>query len=175
MAIVLGSCGVLFLLLVLLAPEGKMSKWEAGAIMLGVLLFTALLGWIINKVMYMRRGGKYRTRYELDTETLRVLYDSGSSSAMRKMGGVVAAAGVLAGDIGGALTGAGMAGAGQGAELKLKQIRSITLRPGQDYIMIHTLVQHAPVYVPKEDFDEVKAFILARIPEKARERSVRGQ
>ena len=158
--IVLGSLGAIFMIILIALPDNGF-KLQAGAILFGTMLFAALLAWVINKVMYMRRGGKYRIRYEMDSETLRALYDSGSSSTLQKMGGVVAAAGVLSGNIGGALTGAGMAGAAQGAELPLKQIRSITVKPRRDYIMIHTLVQHSPIYVSKEDIQTLEEWFIA--------------
>ena len=77
-AIILGSAAVLFGTMILMTPAEESFKWKTAAILLGTLVFAALLTWAVVKVMYIRRGGKYRTRYELEEKKLTVLYDQQS-------------------------------------------------------------------------------------------------
>lgn len=160
-ALIGGLVALTGFLMPLFVPNAKTSVWESGGISLGVGLFAVLLSWGVNALMYKSRGGTYRIRYIMDRYELTVLYDDRSRTELKTMGRVVSAAGILAGDVGGALTGAGMAGASQKAVFPLEKTTSIKLLPDKDMILLRRWMIICQVYVCPEDYETLKTHLLS--------------
>ena len=167
-ALVCGLVALMGFLLPLTVPDAKMSVWESGGIALAVSAFAMLLGWGINAMMYKMQGGKFRVRYILDRNELTVLSEIRAAKGIQAMGGAVVAAGLLAGSAGGILTGAGMAGLSQKAVVRLEKASRIVLHPDRDLIVLRCGLQFCQIFVPAEDFETLKEFLLTYTPRSVR-------
>ena len=144
-----------------LFSPGGMNPWESGGITLGVGIFVILVAWAVDALMYKMQGGKTRLCFVLDRYELTVMSDLRIAKGMKAMGATVAAAGLLAGSASGLLTGAGMVGFSQKAVVRLEKTWRIILRPKKDMIVLWVGLKYCQVYVPAEDFDTLKKFLLA--------------
>ena len=167
MKIAASICGILTLimfLLVLLAPAGNISPWEAGGFTLGVTAFIVPFCRGANVLIYKLQGGKTRICYTLNCFELSSMTDIRVTKDLKVLGNVVTSAGILTGSIDGIFAGTGISCFSQKNTFSLEKATRIVLRPGKDMIGLWCGLRCCRIYVSPEDFESLKMFLLLNTP-----------
>lgn len=160
-------CGILTLimfLLVLLAPAGNISPWEAGGFTLGVTAFIVPFCWGSNALIYKMRGEKTRICYTLNCFELSSMTDIHVTKDLKILSNVVTSAGILAESVDSILAGTGMSCFSQKNIFSLEKATRIVLKPGKDMIGLWCGLRCCRIYVSPEDFESLKMFLLLNTP-----------
>ncbi len=139
-----------------------------GGLLAGMILLTLVIYAVAAAVM----RGRYRLCYQMDESAVALVRDPGKMKAMNTFGAVVAAVGLAVGKTGDAMRlGSTLAAANSAGTSRFESIHRVRILPELDLLDLREWFSMNQVFVPKEDYAFVRDFILARLPEKARERS----
>ena len=137
---------------------------------IAVFTMTALVG--ISCLIYAAiMGGKYIVLFEMDENGIN--HKQVPTQAKKAQG--IAAAAVMIGMLAGsraAVTG-GMAASNTEMYTDFSKTRKVRFFPRRDLIKIRQLLFCNQVYAKKEDFSFVQSYILQRVPDKAKPKSLR--
>lgn len=144
------------------------SLYIVAGLFAGVLLLTELIYAVCALVMH----GQYRVRFEMDESAVALVRNPGTMETMNTLGAVAGLIGLVAGKPGAALrVGSTLAVANNTGTSRFESTRRVKRIRKYDVLDLREWFGMNQVYVPKEDYDYVRDFILARVPEKARMRS----
>ena len=144
------------------------SLYIVAGLFAGVLLLTELIYAVCALVMH----GQYRVRFEMDESAVALVRNPGTMETINTLGAVAGLIGLVAGKPGAALrVGSTLAVANNTGTSRFESTRRVKRIRKYDVLDLREWFGMNQVYVPKEDYDYVRDFILARVPEKARMRS----
>ena len=144
------------------------SLYIVAGLFAGVLLLTELIYAVCALVMH----GQYRVRFEMDESAVALVRNPGTMETINTLGAVAGLIGLVAGKPGAALrVGSTLAVANNTGTSRFESTRRVKRSRKYDVLDLREWFGMNQVYVPKEDYDYVRDFILARVPEKARMRS----
>lgn len=146
--IVCGSILIVMLTAMYLAGGDLSMAWIPVVICLGVPAAT-FLGWEIYRRVAHNR---YTMAYEMDEESITTIQKYSTQRRMENAAIAMAA-------IGAVTQGAGMYGAAQPATTKFRSVRKLRSNPETARIDLRTFFTRIQVWVPKEDYEKVLAFI----------------
>ncbi len=160
-----GMVPVLFVSLLELFEQGFS---EALAVfipmLLGMVAFVTVFALIAYLIVTMVNGGYYQIVFELNDQGLHHI----QMKKQFKKNQVLAMLAILAGAAGGSpqVAGAGLlAGSKQSSYSDFKKVKKIVAVPRRHVIYVNESLNHNQVYVSKEDFDQVKSYIIAHCQE----------
>ncbi len=143
------------------------------AIVGGMLVGMVLLTLIIYAICAAAMHGTWRFCFQMDESAVALVRDARKMAALNTFGAAVAVVGLLAGKPGESLrVGNTLAVANNTGTSRFESTRRVKILPELDLLDLSEWFGMNQIYVPGEDYTFVKDFILARIPEKARERSL---
>lgn len=138
----------------------------------GLLVGMLLLIEIIYAICALAMHGTWRMCYEMDESAVALVRNPKTMQTMNTFGAVVGVIGLLAGKtsdvarIGGTLATINETGTSRFEfASRVKRVRKYDVLDMREFMSMNQ------IYVPGEDYDYVRDFILSRIPEKARLRS----
>ena len=138
----------------------------------GIWLGCILLALIIYVVCALAMRGKWCLHYEMDETAVALVRNPNTMQAVNTLGSIATVMGLLAGDPGGAVRiGGTLAVANNTGTSRFMSTGWVTLVSKWDVLDLREFMGMNQVYVPKEDYDCVKQFILAHVSEKARLKS----
>lgn len=148
--------------------DDMITLYVVGGILVGILLLAELIYAVCALVMH----GRWRICFEMNDSAVALVRNPGTMEALNTLGAVAGIVGVLAGKPGEALrVGGTLAVANNTGTSRFESIRRVKRIRKYDLLDLREWFGMNQVYVPAEDYDYVRDFILARIPEKARMRS----
>ena len=159
----LAFCAVMapfFAAIIFLVPEEKSMKWPVFWFLMVLTVYFILRGRFLNRYKYKQRGWTNRRRYELDEEKVKVLNDTRTTENMEKLGQVIKTVDFLSG---GPYSEPDMTGEEAYTIFKLAKTTKVILDPAADLITLRRGITLCQLFVPAEDYDLVKDFILAHI------------
>jgi len=144
------------------------------AVVGGMLAGMLLLGAIIYAICAAVMKGRYHLCFQMDDSAVALVRNPKTMGVINTLGIVAAIAGLAAGKPGESLRlGSTLAAANSTGTSRFDAARRVKIVEKCDVLDIREFFGMNQIYVPPEDFEYVKEFILARIPEKARIRSER--
>ena len=144
------------------------SVYIVAGLLAGVLLLTEL----IYAVCALAMHGQWRLRFEMDESAVALVRNPGTMQTMNALGAVAAIVGLAAGKPRDAMrVGSTLALANDAGTSRFESTRRVKRVRRYDLLDLREWFGMNQIYVPPEDYDFVRDFILARIPEKARTRS----
>jgi len=140
-----------------------------GGMLVGILLLVVIVYAICAAAMH----GQWRLRFQMDDTTVSLVRDPGTMKAVNALGAITVVAGIAAGKPGEALRmGATTAAVNTNGATRFNSVRRVKIVEDCDVLDLRGFMSMNQVFVPREDFDAAKAFILERLSEKARDRSI---
>jgi len=130
---------------------------------IGMLGFIAIFIIVSFPIIILLTGGRYQVVFELDDKGVNHI----QMAKQFKKNQVVSMITVLAGAALGSsqVAGAGLlAGSKQNSYSDFKKVVKIVAKPSRHVIYVNERLAHNQVYVAKEDFEQVKAYILKHCP-----------
>ena len=141
-------------------------------IVAGIFAGTLLLTELIYAVCALAMHGRWRLRFEMDESAVTLVRSPGSMETLNALGAVASLIALAAGKPGDALrVGSTLAVANNTGASRFEFTRRVKRVRRNDLLDLREWFGMNQIYVPPEDYDYVRDFILARIPEKARMRS----
>ena len=142
--------------------------YVVGGILAGILLLTEL----IYAVCALAMHGQWRIRFEMDDSAVALVRNPGTMETLNTLGAVAGILGVIAGKPGEALrVGGTLAMANNTGTSRFESTRRVKRIRKYDVLDLREWFGTNQIYVPREDYEYVRDFILARVSEKARMRS----
>ena len=142
------------------------------AVVAGIFAGCLLLTLIIYAVCAAVMGGVCRLRYEMDESAVALVRRSGSMDAVNALGVIAILAGLASNQPDVALqAGSTLAVANNTGTTRFDAVRRVKVLPAFDLLDLREWFGMNQIYVPREDYEYVRDFILARVSEKARMRS----
>ena len=144
----------------------------AVAVVGGLLVGCVLLTLIIYVLCALVMGGTCRLRFKMDDAAVTLVRNPGTMEAINALGTIAAIAGMAAGRPGEALRAGGtLAVANSTGTSRFESTRRVKLFPDSDVIDLREWFGMNQIFVNPGDYAFVRDYILARVPEKARDRS----
>ncbi len=154
--------GILIVVL-LIASGGDRYAWY------GLVLVVALLAltWLTVRIVY---GGRYDAEFHLDADGALASLDTTSRTRSRAISGLAVAAGAATGQP--TVAGAGMLAAGnQSQYLTWGEVHRVDQdRKHRTIVLRGPLVAHVALFCTAQNFDEVLAYVTARVESRPQER-----
>lgn len=124
--------------------------------MIGVVTALMLVAYPIVALM---NGGVYQVVFELDDKGVRHIQLDKQFKKNQVMAMITVLAGVAAASPG--VAGAGLlSGSKQSSYSDFKKVKKVIVKPKRHVIYVNESLEHNQVYVDKEDFEQVKAYIV---------------
>lgn len=134
----------------------------------GLWLGMIVLAELIYAVCALAMKGTYRLHFQMDESAVALVRKPGTMETLNTLGAAAGIIGLLAGKPGEALrVGNTLAIANSAGTSRFESTRRVKAVEKYDLLDLREFLGMNQIYVPKEDYADVKAFILARIPEKA--------
>lgn len=128
--------------------------------LLGMMAFVTVFSLIAYLIIAIINGGYYQVVFELNDQGIHHIQMKKQFTKNQVIALLTALAGVAAGSPQSA--GAGLlAGSKQSSYSDFKKVKKIVAAPRRHVIYINESLEHNQVYVSKEDFDQVKSYIIA--------------
>lgn len=148
------------------------SVYIVAGLLAGILLLTEL----IYAVCALAMHGKWRLRFEMDESAVALVRNPGTMETLNALGAVAAIVGLAAGKPRGALrVGNTLAMANNTGTSRFECTRRVKQVRRYDLLDLREWFGMNQIYVPPEDYEYVRDFILERVSEKARMRSQKEQ
>ena len=142
------------------------------AVVGGLLVGCLLLALTIYAICALVMGGSCRLRFEMDDTAVTLVRNPGTTDAINALGTVAVIAGMAAGKPGEALRAGGtLAAASSTGASRFDSTRRVKLFPDSDVIDLREWFGMNQIFVSPGDYAFVRDYILARVPEKTRDRS----
>ena len=139
-----------------------------GGLLAGMILLTLIIYAVAAAVMH----GHYRLCYQMDDSAVALVRDPDKMKALNTFGTVVAAVGLAIGKPGDAMrVGGTLAAVNNSGTSRFDSTRRVKIVPEIDLLDLREWFGMNQVFVPREDYEFVRDFILARVSQKARDRS----
>lgn len=157
--------GMYVFLLLLLSGSGDFSPRTVLLALLPFLgaVLLALLGYYIAAAVM---HGVYHLRFEMDDASIRLVRKPSTQRMMDALADVAVLAGTRVGPSLNAAAGSGCT--------RFSHVRGFRERPQYDAINLREWTGANQIWIPAEDYALVRDFMLARVPEKVRQRSSRA-
>ena len=127
---------------------------------------------LIYFICAMATRGNYHLRFEMDERTIALIPSTATKQRNHSLATIARIAGMAAGQRNKAYRVSSTLGAvGSAGKTAFADVTRIRQYPDDDVIDLREWFGMNQIYVPKEDYAFVRDFMLARIPEKARNRS----
>ena len=138
----------------------------------GLMAAILLLTELIYAGCALAMHGKWRISYQMDESAVALVRNPRTMSTLNTLGTVASIMGVLAGKPGEALRVSGtMAAMNDNGVSRFESTRRVKQVRKYDVLDLREWFGMNQIYVPAEDYDYVRDFMLARVSEKARLRS----
>ena len=139
----------------------------------GMLVGLLLLALIVYAICAAAMHGTWRLRFQMDETAASLVRNPGTMTAVNALGAIAVVAGIAAGKPGEALrVGATTAAVNANGTTRFESVRRVKVVEDCDVLDLRGFMSMNQIFVPREDFDAVKTFILEHVSEKARDRSL---
>jgi|GEM_PF-2201517 len=159
---------------------GEMVMWLLGGdlqfllIIGGLWLGMLLLAELVYAICALAMKGTYRLYFQMDENAVALVRKPGTMEKLNAFGAVASVVGLLAGKPGEALrVGSTLAVANNTGTSRFASTRRVKTVEKYDLLDLREFFGMNQIYVSKNDYENVRAFILERVPEKARRRSTK--
>ncbi len=164
--VILGM-GILIMLPIALAENGFHAKTFADwgttiGIILGIFAVLLILGYLLYAAIM---GGKYAVDFTMDDKGFVHSQSAAQAKKAQKLGEITAVAGALSGRPGAA--GAGLNATRTVSTTEWSRVKKVIVKPRISVIKVHGGGANE-LYADGQDFEFVKAFVRAHIPESAK-------
>lgn len=148
--------------------DDLLALYIVGGLWLGMLVLAEL----IYAICALAMKGVYRLYFQMDESAVALVRRPGTMEALNTLGLLVGVAGLVAGKPGEALrAGSTLAVANSSGVSRFENARRLKTVEKYDLLDLREFFGMNQIYVPKEDYEAVRDFMLERMPEKARMRS----
>ena len=156
LALAIGLPFGIVILVLLVASGGDRYAWYG----LGLVALLLAVTWLAVRILY---GGRYDAEFLLDAEGALASLDTTSRKRSRAVSGLAVAAGAAAGRP--TVAGAGLLAAGNQAQyLTWPEVRRVDQdRRHRTIVLRGPLVAHVALFCTTENFDDVLAYVTARV------------
>ncbi len=156
LALAIGLPFGIVILVLLVASGGDRYAWYG----LGLVVLLLAVTWLVVRILY---GGRYDAEFRLDADGALASLDTTSRKRSRAVSALAVAAGAATGQP--TVAGAGLLAAGnQSQYLTWHEVRRIDQdRKHRTIVLRGPLVAHVALFCTTENFDEVLAYVTARV------------
>ena len=157
---VLAVIGLLELVMVQFLPyhSGGMSRWRVMGILAACFAMITAITLGICLIQYLIRNGKYRYRFEMGPDGIRVLMDEGDTKAMQALGTAAEIMSLFTSSA--AHTTTAMRAAQRAGYTSFRSVRKAAVDRAKDCIKLKPLLGENVVFSKPEDFEFVKEYIV---------------
>ena len=172
LTILCAMCVLLFLTMLAAFGPRRVSPLFAALLFIIPMGALSALTLIIYVICALAMRGNYHLRFEMDENKIVLVRTAETEKRNRALATVATVAGIAAGQRNKAYrVGATLRAADSVGKTAFPDITRIRLFPDDDVIDLWEWFGMNQIYVPREDYAFVRDFILARVSEKARNRS----
>ena len=157
---ILGAiCAVSYIFLLLLLPGYQRTLRTAllcSLPFLGALALTLVIYYICAAAMH----GVYHLRFEMDEDVIQLVRKTSTQRMMDVTAGLATLADVRVGH--------SLQSSADSGRTRFDCVRAVTEHPEYNALNLRGIASANQIWIPKEDYEFVRDFILARVPKKAR-------